>query len=213
MSIFSAINNALSGMSGESNALTSISNNISNSSTVGYKEVNTDFQDLVLGGNATGAATLGGTQTIDRMNISGAGQITSTGVSTDLAVSGNGFMVVNTNANSGSGQYLVTQAGSFRPDANGNLVNAAGYFLQGVPLDAAGNPTTPGAGSTVDSLSTVNVSNMTVAAAPTTTMTFNANLPSGDTAYSTTPPTPQQTSVDYYDSLGNTHSLSSSSRR
>lgn len=207
MSLFDAINAAVSGLSGQSDALNSIANNIANSSGVGYKETDTEFSDMVLNGAANSAADLAGTQTTDQIEVAQAGQITSTGNATDIAINGNGFFVVNTASNPASGQYLLTQAGSFRPDANGNLVNSAGYYLQGVPLGTDGQPLTAGAGSSLSTLSTVNIANISGASSPTTSMTFNANLPAGDTAYSTTTPTPSQSSITYYDQLGNAQSL------
>jgi flagellar hook protein FlgE len=207
MSLFDAINAAVSGLSGQSDALNSIANNIANSSAVGYKEGETEFADMVLSGGATSSADLAGTQTRDRVEVSQAGQITATGVATDIAINGGGFMVVNTTADPSSGQYLLTRAGSFRPDANGNLVNSAGYYLQGVPLGANGQPLTAGGGSSLATLSTVNVANISGASSPTSSMTFTANLPAGDTGYSATPPAPSQSSVTYYDPLGNAQSL------
>jgi flagellar hook protein FlgE len=207
MSILGAMDSAVSGLDAQSMALSNESNNISGSSTVGYKKAETDFETLVLGGSSifggSDDAQLGGVSSSTRLDITTSGQLQNTGVATDIAINGAGFMVVNTNANAANGSYLLTQAGSFRPDANGNLVNAAGFYLQGQPLDQAGNVIgTPA--SQVSGLSTVNISNLSVAATPTTTMTFNANLPSSETnTYSATTAAPSSTQVTYYDSLGN----------
>lgn len=206
MSLLSAINSALSGLNAQSAQLGNISNNVANASTVGYKKANTNFESMVLNGGATASVDLAGVSSSTRMDISTGGQIQSTGVSTDLAVNGGGFMVVNTNANSAQGNYLLTQAGSFRPDANGNLVNAAGYYLQGQPVDATGAVIGAPA-SSLANLSTVNVANLSAAAQPTSTMTFTANLPSTDTAYAANAPTPSSSSVTYYDALGNANTM------
>ena len=204
MSINTAINSALSGMNAEATDLSTIASNVANSSTVGYKATNTDFESMVLGSGNNGAAA-GGVQATTWTDVSSAGQIDSTGVSTDLAINGSGFFVVNTAANGSVGNYLLTQAGSFRPDANGNLVNAAGYYLQGQPIPATGV-----AGSVPQNmadLSTVNIANLTAAATPTTAMTYAVNLPSNDTAYSATPPAPSSSTAQYYDALGNQQTL------
>jgi flagellar hook protein FlgE len=207
MSVITAMNTAVSGLDAQSTALSNISNNIAGSSTVGYKEADTQFETLVLGDKSTTGADEAGVTTTTRLNVTTAGQLQSTGVATDIAINGQGFMVVNTSANSAKGAYLLTQAGSFRPDATGNLVNAGGYYLQGQPLDSAGNVAgTPA--STVNGLSTVNVANLSVASSPTTTMTFTANLPSNETqTYSATTAAPSTTTVTYYDSLGTPQSL------
>src|ERR1700752_2078559 len=124
------MNSALSGLNAQATDLNNISNNVANASTVGYKEADTDFDSIVLSGVGSASPNLAGVTASTKMDISTAGQLQTTGVGTDLAISGNGFMVVNTQANSANGSYLLTQAGSFRPDAQGNLVNAAGYYLQ-----------------------------------------------------------------------------------
>jgi flagellar hook protein FlgE len=196
---------AVSGLSAQAAALASISTNVANSSTVGYKESETDFESMVLG-NGLGGAYSSGVTTTTRMDVTTSGQIQNTGVNTDIAINGPGFMVVNSSATAGAGNYYLTQAGSFRPDASGNLVNGAGYYLQGQPLDTSGNPI-GGLAQQFGSLSTVNVSNLSATAVPTTQMAFGANLPASDTAFSATAPTPPASSVTYYDSLGNPQTL------
>src|SRR5258708_635076 len=137
MSINTAIDSALSGMNAEAHKLSGISSNVANSSTVGYKASETEFESLVLGSGNNGASA-GGVAASSWTDVSRAGQIQSTGVSTDLAINGQGFFVVSNNTTAGAGTYLLTQAGSFRPDASGNLVNAAGLYLQAQPIPASG---------------------------------------------------------------------------
>jgi flagellar hook protein FlgE len=204
MSINTAIDSALSGMKAQATSLSSISSNVANTSTVGYKASETDFESMVLGGGTNGASA-GGVSTANWTNVASAGQIQSTGVSTDLAINGSGFFVVSTAPGQGAGTNLLTQAGSFRPDANGNLVNAAGYYLQGQPIGASG--VAGGVPQNMADLSTVNIANLTAAATPTTAMTYAVNLPSNDTAFAANPPAPSSSSVQYYDPLGNQQTL------
>ena len=204
MSLFSAIGSAISGLNAQSAALSSISNNIANASTVGYKQSETEFDSLVNAAGATNANMTAGVTTSTALDVATAGQLQTTGVNTDIAINGQGFLVVNTNATPTSGSYLLTRAGSFRPDANGNLVNAGGYYLQGQSL-AQG--TAASAAASLSALSTVNVSNLTATGSPTTAMTFTANLPSSNTAYAATAPDPSTSSMSYYDSLGKEQSL------
>jgi flagellar hook protein FlgE len=208
MTAINALRTSVSGLNAQATKLSGISNNIANSSTVGYKRVDTQFESLVLEGSSNGASALAGTAAQNRVEISKLGQVQSTGIDTDIAVNGNGFLVVNDSASS-TGKYLVTRSGSFRPDANGNLLNAGGYYLQGVKLGADGLPVGNVGDNNVDSLTTVNVNDISVASAPTTTMTFWANLPSGQTAYTNTPQdiNTNISSVDYYDALGATQTL------
>lgn len=208
MSVLGAFDTAVSGMQAQSNALSNISQNISNSSTVGYKQVNTQFSDMVLTGAGTNLSdSLAGVQTKSLFDVTKSGQIQSTGSSTDIAINGGGFLVVNTSATASTGQYLATRAGSFRPDSSGNLVNAAGYYLQGIPVNADGTAMSSNSGSTIDSLSTVNISNVSSAASPTKGVTFSANLPSSETGYTGAAPADSTSTVNYYDALGTSHTL------
>lgn len=208
MTAINALRTSTSGLNAQAQKLAGISNNIANSSTVGYKRVDTQFESMVLEGSSNGSAALAGTAAHNRIEISKVGQVQATGTDTDIAVNGNGFIVVNEGADSG-GKYLATRAGSFRPDANGNLVNAAGYYLQGVKLGPDGLPVGNLGDNNLESLSTVNVSDTSVASSPTTQMTFWANLPSAQTTPTLTPPDRNTfiSSVDYYDALGASQTL------
>ncbi|EHL99815.1 flagellar hook-basal body protein [Acetobacteraceae bacterium AT-5844] len=208
MTAINALRTSVSGLNAQATKLSGISNNIANSSTVGYKRVDTQFSSLVLYGSSNGSSALAGTSASNRVAISSVGQLQATGIDTDIAVNGNGFLVVNEAAGS-NGKYLATRAGSFRPDAAGNLVNAAGYYLQGVKLGTDGLPVGTVGDNNMDSLTTVNINNISVASSPTTEMTFWANLPSGQTAYASPPPDIDSfvSNVDYYDALGGTQTL------
>lgn len=206
MTVLSAMNTAVSGLNAQSASLTNISANVANASTVGYKKAETDFESLVFGGTPGQAGILGGAATSTRLDISLAGQLETTGIATDIAINGPGFLVVNTSADSGTGEYLLTRAGSFRPDANGNLVNAAGYYLQGEPLGALAGAA-PGPVAAIGGLSTVNVGKLTASAAPTTEMTFTANLPASATAFTTGTAPTFNSDMTYYDALGSAQTM------
>lgn len=204
MSNLDAFRSSVTGMAAQSAKLSAISNNIANASTTGFKRTDTQFESMVLGTAAGGAPIAAGTRAVQRVEISKAGQLQSTGNPTDIAISGGGFLVVNRAADD-SGAFLATRAGSFRLDAEGNLVNGAGYFLQGVPTDATG-AMTGGDGTTLGGLKTVNLSGVAVDAAPTTRMGFWANLPVGQTTAGAAG-TAYGSSVDYYDPLGRAQTL------
>ncbi len=80
----------------------------------------------------------------------------------------------------GTGLQEYTRAGSFTPDVNGNLVNAAGLYLLGYKLDSAGNVPTD-----ASDLSLVNTSSISGAAEATSTLSIQANLNSQSTVDST----------------------------
>lgn len=202
MGLYDAMNASVTGMAAQSNYLANIGQNISNSATVGYKQADTQFSTLV-DQSGVGQTAAGGVTTETRLAISEPGTLQSTTSSTDLAVSGNGFFVVSNSA----GQQFLTRAGSFVKDASGNLVNSAGYYLNGYSL-ANGTPTI--ASNSLAGMQVVNINSTALSATPTTTGTFTANLPSTDTVIASTtaiaPATTgtynEKTSIVMYDSLG-----------
>ena len=165
MSLFNSMRTAVSGMAAQANALSTISDNIANSSTTGYKDATSEFE-TVLGEDGTSNYESGGVKTDIRYGVTEQGTLETTTSPTDLAINGNGFFTVSEN---GQGSYL-TRAGSFVPDTSGNLVNAAGYNLMGYAMNADG--------TTASTLSVVNVNNSALQAAASTTGVLAANLPS-----------------------------------
>jgi flagellar hook protein FlgE len=219
MSINSAMLSGVSALIANSAALGAVSDNISNINTVGYKENSTQFEDLVTSKAATGNYNSGGVQANVSQLISQQGQFTQTSSNTDMAINGNGFFVVSGTAaglSSTSGPSF-TRAGSFTADANGDLVNSAGLYLQGWAANSAGVITTDP--SDLSKLSTINVNSIANSPDPTTTTSVNANLNSttatsaaaatyaaGDMAAGTVTPD-YHTQLTVYDSQGGQHTL------
>ncbi|NIA69480.1 flagellar hook protein FlgE [Pelagibius litoralis] len=200
MSIYGAMFAGVSGLAAQSNALGMISDNIANVNTVGYKGVSARFSTLVTQAATQTTHTPGGVSSAPYSFIDRQGLLQGSASGTDLAVAGQGFFVVNESANPGFGDdFYFTRAGSFNPDENGNLVNAAGYYLQGYDLR---NGTAPPSSSTFTGLSTVNIANLSGSAAATTNISLGLNLPSnaadGDSHFVTT---------QVFDSLGNSHDM------
>src|SRR5688572_10837572 len=110
MSLYGMMRTGISGMNGQANRLSTVSDNIANSSTTGYKRASTEFSSLVLPSSG-GEYNSGGVETTVRHHISDDGSLRYTTSSTDLALQGNGFFIVN-NAN---GTPYLTRAGSFVP--------------------------------------------------------------------------------------------------
>lgn len=201
MSIYGAMFSGVSGLSAQSRALGMISDNISNVNTVGYKSTKAHFATLVTQSINQNVYTPGGVRAMPTQQVDKQGLLQSSASGTDIAVSGNGFFVVNESATPGLGNdFMFTRAGSFNRDAEGNLKNTAGYYLQGWPLDNNGQPV--GNTSVLSSLETVNIGNLSGTARATTEASLSANLPStaavGDT---------HEMGVQIYDSLGNAHDL------
>jgi flagellar hook protein FlgE len=181
MGIFDALNTAVAGLQAQAFALQNISGNIANSQTTGYKETNTAFEDLV------SAAALG-QQFADGVTASSVatntvqGTIQSTSVSTDMAINGDGYFVVAQPTGTADNQPVFdgvndyTRAGDFQLNSGGYLVNSAGYYLMGIPIDAStGNPI----GSSPQVLQ---FTNDFVPAQATTAISYQANLPSSPTS-------------------------------
>ncbi|MDF3933829.1 flagellar hook protein FlgE [Pseudomonas citronellolis] len=125
-----SFNISLTGLNAVSDQLDTVSNNIANVGTVGFKSSRTEFGSVYADSQAMGVEVLGNTQ-----SISLGGSLTNTSRSLDLAISGAGFFVVK----SASGETQYTRAGVFNTDNANNVVNAAGQRLQGYSVDAAGN--------------------------------------------------------------------------
>jgi flagellar hook protein FlgE len=193
MSLFSALTASVSGLQAQANALSAISDNIANADTTGYKEVDTQFQDM-LSSVSTTNYDAGGVGTIVRYGISQQGSLASTTSSTDVAIQGNGFFVVQ----NASGAPLLTRAGSFTQNPAGTLVNASGFALLGEKITAGSSGASVING--VDQLVPVTINPVSLVANPSTSGTFVANLDSNSpvvtpTAANTTA-TPPVTGVD-----------------
>ena len=201
MSITGALFSGVSGLAAQSQALGMISDNISNVSTIGYKGVSASFATLVTVSATNNSYTPGGVRARPLQHVGQQGLLQSTNSRTDIAIAGSGLFVVNEAALPGSGSdFLFTRAGSFRADADGNLVNTAGYYLQGWPLYNTGG--LPANTTVLSSLETVNIANLASTALPTSLVELGMNLPStaanGDT---------HSVTVQIFDSLGNASDL------
>jgi flagellar hook protein FlgE len=167
----------VSGLQAQSFALQNISGNIANSQTIGYKETDTAF-DALVSQAALNEQTAGGVFASSVATNSVQGTIQNETVPTDMAIDGNGYFVVTQAAGvSGttptfSGVNDYTRRGDFQMDANGYMVNGAGYYLMGIPLDPASGA------ATTSSPTVLQFGNNFLPAQATTNMTYAANLPS-----------------------------------
>ncbi len=141
MGIFGALTTAVAGMRAQSFALENVSGNIANSQTTAFKRMDTSFVDLIP--DAQPSRQLAGSVVANaRMTNTVQGDIQSSSISTYMAINGDGFFVVQKPASftdnrpvfDGIDRY--TRRGDFQPDKNGYLVNGAGYYLLGIPVDA-----------------------------------------------------------------------------
>jgi flagellar hook protein FlgE len=202
MSIYGALFSGVSGLNAQSNALGIISDNISNVNTVGYKGSHASFSTLVTQSATKTAYAPGGVNSRPMQGVDQQGLLQGSSNATDLAISGNGFFVVNEAANPDVGDdVMFTRAGEFRADKDGNLVNSAGFYLRGWPLDDEGG--LPAAQQAIGSTETVNISNLSGLPRATSTMELGANLPS-----SAATGDEHRATAQIFDAQGNAHDLS-----
>lgn len=141
MGLFDALSSAVSGLQAQSFAMQNISGNIANSQTIAYKGIDTSFSDLIPGDSIPTQQVAGGVIANSLATNNVQGVIQSASSSTDMAVNGDGFFLVQQPIGfSGNAPVFgsvdnYTRRGDFQLDANGYLVNGGGYYLEGIPID------------------------------------------------------------------------------
>jgi len=212
MSLFGALTSGVSGLTSQSSAMSAISDNITNVSTVGYKNTRVSFQTLVTKQTSSTLYSAGGVQSKPRSDTGVQGLLQASSSTTDFSISGSGFFVVNEVSQPGiDNQFLYTRSGSFFQDKDGFLRNTSGYYLQGWPTDAAGTVIPANKNLTIanqnivstDYLGTINLNRVGGTASSTNTIGIGANLPSNDPTGTT-----RKTDVQFFDSLGNANTMS-----
>lgn len=187
---------ALSGLQADTTSLNTIGNNLANLNTTAYKQQGTTFEDLFYQQIGTSGSNnplqVGvGTRVSGTATDFTQGTLLPTGGSENMALSGNGFFVVNQN-----GVQQLTRAGDFQLSQQGDLTTKDGANVMGYP---ANNGVVDVNAGLVPIELPVGV---TQAAQATQNISITANLNAGadvGTAF-TTP-------VKIYDSLGNSHAL------
>jgi len=201
MTISSSLNAGVAGLNANASRLATISDNIANSSTFGYRRVEANFESMVMGQNG-GTYSAGGVRATTQRLIDQGGSIISTSNPTDLAVSGRGFLPVaqlsQITAGNNNPEMLLTSTGSFRTDAAGRLVTESGQVLLGWPADADG-AISDFPRDTSNRLEPVQINTNQLIGEPTTEINLGVNLPATATdAIADT----QQLSIEYFDNLG-----------
>jgi flagellar hook protein FlgE len=177
MGIFDALTTSVGGLQAQSFALQNISGNIANASTVGYKGIDTSFEDLIPDALTVDKQVAGGVTAHAQQTITSQGTVSSSTVATNIAINGDGFFDVQKptgvtdNVPTFNGVTNYTRAGDFQVNAQGYLVNSAGYYLMGVNVD-------PKTGNPLGNVPTVlQFDNNFVPAQATTAIQYAANLP------------------------------------
>ncbi|RUS61026.1 flagellar hook-basal body complex protein [Pseudorhodobacter sp. E13] len=210
MTISSSLNAGVAGLNANATRLATISDNIANSGTYGYKRANADFESMVLTQTqGAGIYSAGGVRATNTRLIDERGSLVATSNALDIAVSGRGMLPVASSteiASSGSPDNLMmTTTGSFRPDADGILRTASGLVLLGWRAEADGTiPALPR--DTVVGLEAVTINTNQQAGDPTTSMNLGVNLPATSTA-SGSAGASLPLSVEYFGNLGTSEAL------
>jgi len=211
MTISGALQTAITGLNGQSTAISFISDNVANASTIGYKKVESRFQTLVTQSSAqANTHSPGGALNQPFFANNAQGAIQQVSSTTSIALVGGGFMPVSKKNGEDTTTGLptfettsyYTRVGDFNQNEDGFLVNSSGYYLRGWPID----PVT----GVVDSSATeeVRVSNLLDAPVASSVVDYAANLPSNAVnTTGTTPATLPVSSIQIFDALGNARTL------
>jgi len=206
MTVLSSMNSGVSGLKAESDALGVVGDNIANVNTSGFKAQRAVFEDVlghsILAGTSTGLPG-SGVKIGDIQQMFTQGTLSNTGVSTDVALNGDGFFVVKGTVDGVSSNFY-TRAGEFVIDKDGKLSNTSGLKVQGYKAN--------GDGTFAASLSDVTAPTSALPARATASISVTANIDSSATvpALAWDPQDPANTAnfsttMSIYDSLGNAH--------
>jgi flagellar hook protein FlgE len=206
MSLFGAINTAVSGLTAQSTSFGNISEDVANSQTVGFKRVDTSFTDYLTTSTATNNVPGAVVASPDYVNNI-QGTVTQTDNPLGLAIAGQGFFAVSQPTGGANGvttfnpQQFYTRAGDFTMNASGYLVNSAGQYLNGWAV----NSTTGVANQ--NALVPIQVNQSTYNPVATSNVTLAANLPATPAQGTATTASPLSSQITVYDALGTPHTV------
>ncbi len=206
MSLGNALNSSVTGLDATSRAISVVGDNIANVNTPGFKERRAEFGDVLGQSISAGGGfsqTGAGVKTSRVSTIYSQGTFESTGRTTDLAIEGRGFFVVDDQA----GGRAYTRAGIFGFDSNGFLSTHDGATVQGYTIDQA-------TGVVSGTLSDISINTTVSPPQQTTDYQLSLNLNANETpitaAFNWADPDSTsnfRTAVTAYDSLGNPHTV------
>lgn len=205
MTISSSLNAGVAGLNANATRLATISDNLANSSTFGYRRAQADFESLMLGGGPAGARfAAGGVRTSTMRLLDETGPLVAAGNALDIAISGRGMLPVRQQAGTGTdpseSAMQLTRTGAFRMNEQGFLSTPSGLVLLGWPVNIDG--TVPDFPRDSDiGLVPVRIDNSQRVGDATTRVNLGVNLPSNNTSAGGTGD-PLPLSIEYFDNLG-----------
>ena len=203
MTISSSLNAGVTGLNVNASRLATISDNIANSSTFGYKRSTADFHSVVLD-QSRGAYSAGGVRVTTSRAVDQRGTLITTNNATDLSIRGRGMLPVTPvsaiGSLSGDMPLHMTSTGSFRADASGVLRTTSGQALLGWPADQDGAiPTYPR--DTLGGLMPVRIDSNQFEGDATTRISLGVNLPATEASAGSTAPA-RELPLEYFGNLG-----------
>jgi flagellar hook protein FlgE len=210
MTISSSLSAGVAGLNANATRLATISDNIANSATYGYKRAQTSFETMVITPNpGSGVYSAGGVRANSTRLVDERGALVSTSNALDLAIAGRGMFPVTSAVGVSDGvadrALMMTTTGSFYPDSNGILRTGSGLVLLGWAANADGTiPVLPR--DTIAGLTPVTINSNQQAGDPTTKMRLGVNLPATATETGASG-TPLPLSVEYFGNLGTSEAL------
>lgn len=210
MTLSSSLNAGVAGLNANSSKLSTISDNIANTQTNGYKRSDTEFSSLVVSDPNSARYTAGGVLSTSVKDVELRGGLITSSNPTDLAIGGRGlFPVTPVSAldnvdNDSPVQFVST--GSFRTDESGVLRTASGLALLGWPADRNGNIAEFPRDTTMG-LEPIKIESGSLFQQPTTEITLGVNLPASQSQAGQSGAT-IPLSIEYFDNVGASQSLS-----
>lgn len=203
MTISSALNAGVMGLNVNSTRLATISDNIANSSTYGYKRSEVDFSSMVINQRPS-VYSAGGVRATSYKDVDSAGSLVSTGNALDIAINGSGMIPVTdifgTTETAAERDFMMVPTGGFSADENGRLRTQSGLYLLGWPVDSAGNVLS-GSRDSASSLVPVDITISQFQASPTRNLNLGLNLPAQNTVAGASGEA-FELPIEYFDNLG-----------
>ena len=202
---------SLSGLKASQTEMDSISHNLANVATDGFKKSRTAFADVIASSISLSPTMMVGSGTVVKGNIQqfSQGNLIQSASALDLAISGDGFFAIKPQADGAKVDF--TRNGSFSVNQDNFVTDVNGNFLQVYPVDGSGAVIATG----LDQTKNLQLPTTSGTAVPTSLVNMTVNLPA-----SATPPTTatfdrfnpssynNSTSTTVYDASGNPQTLS-----
>jgi len=207
---------SLSGLQAAQTDMSTISHNLANVATNGFKKSRSEFADVIASSVTKSPTAMVGSGTVVKANRQqfGQGNLIQSANALDLAVSGDGFFAVKPDADQAKVNF--TRNGGFMVDAQRNVVDGNGSHLQVYPVDGSGAVVASGLDSTI-SLRLPETSGVAVATARvgySANLSSNAAIPTTATFDRFDPASyNQSTQSTIFDASGNALTMTSYFRR